>query len=615
MRCPSCGIDNPETRSSCANCGAVFLKDNESLRLGPYRMDSKLGEGGMGIVYHAMDEKLNREVAIKVLHPHLLRHNDLKERFRREARMHAKIIHPNIVTLLSLYEDGEHMALIMEMVRGRNLKQYMREKGGLELKDIIRISSDILSGLDAAHKQGMVHRDLKPANVLLSVEGAVKLMDFGLAKPEQGEEDLTQSGATVGSFRYMAPEQILNQDVDARTDLYAFGILLYQMCTGKLPFDVSSSGGGEFEIMEKQIREPPLPPLDLNPALPTAMSELILTLLAKTPADRPMNCDVVKQALLRISMHAEGSKKAAIRIPDPGEKPDNLQIAKGLIRALVLRTRRLLINAWKKVSNSSQEATAGGFSAVAKRISEQAKKGFEKLRLGLKQLLEQLRIKVGTAWEQLPKAWHAPVVWAGVLIVLATVGWVLISLLNYAEEQGTQRAGSAADTTVVEEKKPIEKAAAKEEKPSTPAPKKPSSRSLTFSAEYQVKRSDKSSVDASGSHEFKGGSYEFFSDLSRWNRSKKTGWTQLDLNRPTKLSMIRLYKASVGDNSFKGGMIQLEVQDGGGRWHNLMLRRDDDVDVRLTFRRPAKALRSVIAVRLSFTTTSPITIGPIELIQ
>ena len=584
--------------------------------MGPYRMDSKLGEGGMGIVYHAMDEKLNREVAIKVLHPHLLRHNDLKERFRREARMHAKIIHPNIVTLLSLYEDGEHMALIMEMVRGRNLKQYMREKGGLELKDIIRISSDILSGLDAAHKQGMVHRDLKPANVLLSVEGAVKLMDFGLAKPEQGEEDLTQSGATVGSFRYMAPEQILNQDVDARTDLYAFGILLYQMCTGKLPFDVSSSGGGEFEIMEKQIREPPSPPLDLNPALPTAMSELILTLLAKTPADRPMNCDVVKQALLRISMQAEGSKKAAahIRIPDPGEKPDNLQIAKGLIRALVLRTRRLLINAWKKVFTSSQEATAGGFSAIVKRMSEQVKKGSEKLRLAYKRLLEQLRIKAGTAWEQLPKMWHAPVVWAGVLIVLATVGWVLISLLNYAEEQGTQHAGNA-DTAVAEEKKPIEEAAANEEKPSTSASNTPSSKPLTFSVEYQVKRSDKSSVDASGLHEFKGGSYEFFSDLSRWNRSKKTGWTQLDLKKPVKLSMIRLYKASVGDRDFKGGMVQLEVQTTNGRWHNLMLRRDDDVDVRLTFRRPAKALRSVIAVRLSFTTTSPITIGPIELIQ
>ncbi|MDX8382329.1 MAG: serine/threonine-protein kinase, partial [Ghiorsea sp.] len=185
--------------------------------LGPYIIESRLGQGGMGIVYLATDNNLGRHVAIKVLHPHLLKHENLKKRFRREARMHAKLMHPNIVTLLSLYEDDTYMALIMEVVNGEDLKSFLRKNTNLTIKKKLRIAIETLKGLEAAHEFGMVHRDLKPANVLVSKRGEVKLLDFGLAKPEEGGEDLTQSGATVGSFRYIAPEQILNNPLYART--------------------------------------------------------------------------------------------------------------------------------------------------------------------------------------------------------------------------------------------------------------------------------------------------------------------------------------------------------------------------------------------------------------
>lgn len=303
MYFPSCHVRTPQAQGFCKHCGVALTGGDEAPHIGPYKLEAKLGEGGMGVVYRARDEKLNREVAVKVLHPQMLKQQSLMERFCREARMHAKIIHPNIVTLLSLYEDGEHMALVMEMVHGENLKEYLCQNPRPALLDVIRIAEAVCSGLEAAHKLGVVHRDLKPANILLAADGAVKLMDFGLAKPKQGGDDLTRSGATVGSFRYMAPEQILNQPIDARTDLYALGILMYQMTTGKLPFNASA--GGEFEILEKQVRHDPDSPRKLNVALPVAMSDLILALLAKDPDKRPASCEVVHKILRGIAMRAE----------------------------------------------------------------------------------------------------------------------------------------------------------------------------------------------------------------------------------------------------------------------------------------------------------------------
>jgi len=311
--------------------------DEVAGRLGPYRLLEKLGEGGMGVVWRAFDERLGREVALKVLHPELLRDSALRERFRREAQMHAKILHPNVVTLLTVYEEGETMALVMEMVRGINLREWLRHRRkGLRLGEVLAIADAILAGLEAAHALGVVHRDLKPANVLITDDGQVKLMDFGLAKPQRDpSKDLTSSGAIVGSFRYMAPEQILGKPVDARTDLYAFGILLYEMCTGRVPFDASGKGS-EYVIMEQQVHQAPVPPSKYQPGIPAALESLILHLLAKKPEDRPPSASAVRATLQRIR-HMLAQRAIAdlrMRMPPPGKEMSNWEIAKGLLLAL-----------------------------------------------------------------------------------------------------------------------------------------------------------------------------------------------------------------------------------------------------------------------------------------
>ncbi|MDX8408351.1 MAG: serine/threonine-protein kinase [Mariprofundaceae bacterium] len=616
MKCSSCGVDGPVENGLCKNCGAAVSKDETQTRLGHYLLTSKLGEGGMGVVYRAQDEKLGREVAVKVLHPHLLQHENLKERFRREARMHAKIIHPNVVTLLSLYEDGEHMALVMEMVHGVNLRQYLREHPHTTMVDILRVSEAILGGLDAAHKLGMVHRDLKPANVLLAEDGSIKLMDFGLAKPsKEGDDDLTQSGATVGSFRYMAPEQILNQPVDARTDLYSFGILLYQMCTGKLPFDSSGNGAGEFEIMEKQIRQEAVPPIKLNTTLPKMLSDLIMDLLAKNIADRPANCAAVHQILLQIgTQEANTSAGHAIKIPPPSESQSNAEIAKGLMGALLAKLRKML-GMKKKVSVDKPPVAA----AVAK-----------------------------------GKRWHAPLTWAGLLLVLVGLGWILTSVIHVAEQQSGESAltgpqtveqpdqkalapkassntsGRSADTAGQVTKKAVETAKKAAPKPvakpkARPKPKAkkvvksaPRVYPVTYRVDHKLIRSDGTRVTRKDAHEFKGKSRLYFPDLKsyRWKETLHTfkkGQLRLYLDKPVRVSKIVIQKASVGRSDFKGGNISINIQDEKGKWHEILDRKDRDIDRPLTIR-IAKSLGKIKGVRMRFRSSEPITIGPIDLL-
>jgi len=635
MRCTSCGVENPGSDGFCSNCGVALLDNQTHPLLGHYRLLSKLGEGGMGVVYRAQDEKLGREVAVKVLHPHLLQHENLKDRFRREARMHAKIIHPNIVTLLSLYEDGEHMALVMEMVHGQNLRQYLRDKKVIEMADILRISDAVLSGLEAAHKLGVVHRDLKPANVLLAEDGGIKLMDFGLAKPKHGDDDLTQSGATVGSFRYMAPEQILNKPVDARTDLYAFGILLYQMCTGRLPFDATSNGGGEFEIMEKQVRVEPDSPKKVNPSLPSTLSNLILDLLAKDMSDRPSNCDSVRQVLIQIGKQQISNSVIMenYTIPAPAEKQDNLAIAKGLIMAVVRKLQRMV----NKASKKTAEVSAKGATASIKSGTATAKAASASVKKAMASVSSQ-------------KKWQTPLVWAGVLVVLLALGWALTSVIHVAEQQSAQGKPEAAVAATSDQKQekstvekpvkevapapkpvveakpepkpaPVAKPASKPKPAPKPAPKPSTSSSrasVTYSVDHKVVRSDNSDVDPNKPHEFRGGSHLYFEDLKdyRWKETLHTvkkGHVRLYLDKPVKVSKVVLHQATVGNLSFKDGEILLEVQNEKGKWYRLLDRQDKDVDSPMTFKVPAD-FGDVQGARIRFKSSEPITIGPIDLL-
>ena len=245
----------------------------------------------MGMVFHAFDEELERDVALKVLHQHLIDDPKQLERFRREARMHGQLNHDNIVKLLDSTDSNRSLALIMELVEGCTLKDFATYRGILDIGEIITVSKGVLAGLQAAHSREVTHRDMKLSNVFLNNNGGIKLMDFGLAKSRNTTDDITNSGITVGSYYYMAPEQILGNELDARTDLYAFGVILYRLATGKLPF--TSLGGAEFEIMEKQVRQQPSAPESVNPDISEELSAIIMRLLAKDPKERPENCHEV----------------------------------------------------------------------------------------------------------------------------------------------------------------------------------------------------------------------------------------------------------------------------------------------------------------------------------
>ena len=257
--------------------------------LGPYEILSPIGAGGMGEVYKARDTRLDRTVAIKVLPEHVASDPDLKQRFEREARTVAALNHPHICTLHDIGSQDGVDFLVMEYLEGQTVAQRL-EKGALPLDQALQIAIDMADALDKAHRQGIVHRDLKPANIMLTKAGA-KLLDFGLAKlkpPDQAgglsalptqPADLTQQGAILGTFQYMAPEQLEGQEADARTDIFAFGTVVYEMVTGRKAFEGKSQASLISAIM---TAEPPAI-ASMQPMSPPALDHAVRTCLAKDP--------------------------------------------------------------------------------------------------------------------------------------------------------------------------------------------------------------------------------------------------------------------------------------------------------------------------------------------
>ena len=260
--------------------------------LGPYKIIEQLGAGGMGEVYKARDTRLDRTVAIKVLPEHVASDPDLKQRFEREAKTISSLNHPHICTLYDIGEQDGIDFLVMEYLEGDTLAQRL-EKGALPLDQALQVAIEIADALDKAHRQGITHRDLKPGNIMLTKAGA-KLLDFGLAKlkpPDQAgglsalptqPADLTQEGAILGTFQYMAPEQLEGQEADARTDIFAFGTLVYELVTGQKAFEGKSRASLIAAILE---RHPP-PVSSLQTMSPAGLDQIVKTCLAKDPNDR-----------------------------------------------------------------------------------------------------------------------------------------------------------------------------------------------------------------------------------------------------------------------------------------------------------------------------------------
>jgi predicted Ser/Thr protein kinase len=261
--------------------------------IGNHLILSQIGQGGMGTVYQGEDTRLGRKVAIKILNPSLLARGGKElERFQSEAKVQANLNNPNVVTLYGFEPYKDSWAMIMEYVEGRTLADLVRTYGALPSSTVIIISKQVLDGLSAAHRQGVVHRDLKPSNIMLTAEGVAKVMDFGIAKV-QGGKSLTASGALVGTVFYMSPEQVRGEPVDARSDLYSFGIILFELLTGRVPFKDES----DFSIMIHHVQTPPPPPTQLLPEIPSDLEDIVLRCLNKAPDQRYQSASEIHAAL------------------------------------------------------------------------------------------------------------------------------------------------------------------------------------------------------------------------------------------------------------------------------------------------------------------------------
>ena len=227
--------------------------------VGDYKIEQKLGEGGMGEVYRGVDMMLEREVAIKFLRPELASQPQVVERFRSEAVTLAKLNHPNVATLYRFMRQGDSFIMVIEFVRGKTLDHYIQQSGAIPADKSVPIFCQVLDGIQHAHEFGIIHRDIKPANMMLTEKGTLKVLDFGIARI-LGTARMTRQGNIIGTIEYMSPEQVRGMETDERSDIYSLGMLLYEMLTGRCPFEIQN----EFELMKAQIEHYPLPPRQLR---------------------------------------------------------------------------------------------------------------------------------------------------------------------------------------------------------------------------------------------------------------------------------------------------------------------------------------------------------------
>lgn len=260
-----------------------------------YRVTEKIGVGGMADVYKAVDEVLGRTVAVKVLHAQYAADPAFVARFRQEAQAAANLSHPGIVNIYDWGKDDSTYYIVMEYVRGTDLKVLVTDKGPVEPAKAAEYAAQVAAALSVAHGYDIIHRDIKPHNIVLTPDGSIKVMDFGIARA--GNTQMTQTGSVLGTAHYVSPEQAQGRPLDPRTDLYSLGVVLYELATGQVPFD----GDSPVAVALKQVNEEPVPPRQVNPNIPPSLEAVIMKAMAKNPADRYSSAEEMRRDLLRVA--------------------------------------------------------------------------------------------------------------------------------------------------------------------------------------------------------------------------------------------------------------------------------------------------------------------------